>query len=235
MTISGIEKLTTIDFPGRVACVVFTPGCQFRCPYCYNPEFVIPEQIHRLKPSFIKPDVFFNFLENRKGLLDGVSITGGEPTIHQGLEDFIKKVKAMGFEVKLDTNGTNPKIVASLLEKKLLDYIAMDIKHVWDKYEKAIGVSNKSFIDSCKETFQLIQQSEIEHEFRTTLFPQEHTEEDIVNIAEQLQDGEQYFLQEIQYGNNLIENLDQTKLLNSKNLVETLKKCYPNLIINLRN
>ena len=136
MTIGGLQKLTLIDYPGKIACTVFLFGCNFKCPWCYNPELVLPEKIK--KQTGISEKEFFNFLENRKGLLQGVVICGGEPTINQDLPKFIKKIKKMGYAVKLDTNGSNPKMLKELISKKLIDYVAMDIKFPQNRYSELL-------------------------------------------------------------------------------------------------
>src|SRR3989339_39398 len=125
MIIAGLQKTTLIDYPGKVACTVFLAGCNFRCPWCYSPELVLSEEIRKL--SKISRKDFFKFLKSRKGLLDGVVICGGEPTINKDLPDFIKQIKKLGYLVKLDTNGSNPEILKKLIKQKLIDYVAMDV------------------------------------------------------------------------------------------------------------
>lgn len=134
MIISGLQKLTLIDYPNKVACVVFTLGCNLRCRFCHNPEFVLPEKIRAIQDQILREKSFFDFLESRRGLLDGVSVCGGEPTIHSDLPRFLREIKKRGFLVKLDTNGRYPLVLQKILDEKLVDYIAMDIKHTWGKY-----------------------------------------------------------------------------------------------------
>ena len=149
MQISGVQKTTTIDYPGKIACVVFTLWCNFRCPFCHNPESVLPEQIAEIKDDLISEDAFFNFLESRKWKLDGVSICGGEPTIQPDLYDFAKKIKDMWFLVKLDTNGRDVKIVEKMINDGILDYVAIDLKHSIEKYSVATWTNEtQDFFDN---------------------------------------------------------------------------------------
>jgi len=189
MKIAGLRKLTLLDFPGRVACVVFTNGCNFRCPFCHNASLVLPRGEH----EDISEEDFFAFLKKRKGILDGVVITGGEPTLAAGLYDFIAAVKREGYPVKLDTNGSFPEKLRELLKDGLLDYIAMDIKTLPEKYERVAGV--KADLEKLAESIDLIRSGGIPHEFRTTVVKGLHTPEDIVGIAKMLGENEAYYLQ----------------------------------------
>jgi len=182
MLLGGLQKTTLIDFPGRVACTVFTIGCNFRCPFCHNKDLVSLKNFKKTKLKLISEDYFFKFLEKRKKILDGVCITGGEPTIWQDLADFCEKIKDLGLEVKLDTNGSNPKMLKELIEKKLIDFIAMDIKTVFEDYSQAIKVELLVPIESIK----LILQSGLEYEFRTTVVPGIHDKKNLVCLAKQL-------------------------------------------------
>ena len=132
MEIAGLQKLTLIDYPGKLACTVFLAGCNFLCPWCYSKELVLPKEIE--KQPKISEKEFFNFLKNRKGLLEGVVLCGGEPTIFKNLPDFAKKIKKLGFFVKLDTNGSNPEMIKELINKNLIDYVAMDVKLPKQRY-----------------------------------------------------------------------------------------------------
>ncbi|MCF7830795.1 anaerobic ribonucleoside-triphosphate reductase activating protein [Candidatus Gracilibacteria bacterium] len=193
MVISGIHTLTLLDFPGHISCIVFLPGCNFRCGYCHNAEFVIPEKIKKIEHDFIPEEKFFNFLETRKGKLEGVVISGGEPTIHPDLPEFIKKIKDLGFLVKLDTNGTNPKMLQKLLEEKLVDYIAMDMKSSPEKYDEFTGVKNDfSLLEKSRD---LIVNSKINHEFRTTYVKGWHDQKEVETIAKWCTGAQKYTLQ----------------------------------------
>lgn len=195
MQISAIQKLTLLDFPGKAAATVFTPGCNFRCGYCHNAEFVLPERIAKLQESFIPEEVFLKFLAKRKNLLDGVCITGGEPTLQYDLEDFIKKIRALGFLIKLDTNGSNPAMVKNLLAQNLLDYIALDIKASPENYQKLVGVDA---IEKVQQTRDLILHSKIDYEFRTTLVKELIDDDEWQKILHFIKGAKKYFLQNFQ-------------------------------------
>lgn len=193
MLISGIQQCTLLDFPGKTACVVFTPGCNFRCGYCHNPEFVLPEQIKCIQKDFIHEEVFFNFLKKRKGLLDGVVITGGEPTLQGDLIPFIKKVRNLGFLVKLDTNGNKPDIVRKVFEEKLVDYIAMDIKTSYVKYQSLVGkLANADYI---RKSISLIMNSGIPYEFRSTIIKETHPISTLKEMAKMVHGANTFSLQ----------------------------------------
>ena len=138
MKLGGLQKLTLLDFPEHVACTVFTLGCNFRCPYCHNSSLVLPGKVH--EEGTVEEEEFFKFLEKRKGLLDGVAITGGEPLIHADIKEFIKKIRAMGYLVKLDTNGSFPDRLKEILDEGLADYVAMDIKNYLEGYDRVCGL-----------------------------------------------------------------------------------------------
>lgn len=187
--IKGLQRVSIIDFPRRICAVVFTGGCNFRCPYCHNPELVVGwEKL----PEIVENEVF-TFLEKRRGLLDGLCITGGEPTMYEMIPDFIKKVKLMGFSVKLDTNGTNPGMIEELIDDSLLDYIAMDVKTIPQKYNIASGV--RANLEDIERTVRLIMHSKIEYEFRTTVFPDFLAKEDGKILGEWLKGAKRFTLQ----------------------------------------
>lgn len=167
-------------------------------------------------------------------MLDGVCVTGGEPTLQWDLEDFLKKIRETGLKIKLDTNGTNPGMVQRLLEEELLDYIAMDIKHVWEKYDTVANTHNATTMENCKRTFALVQNSGIDHEFRTTVFPSSHTEEDFYEICRFLQPGERYFLQNIRNEKTLDPSIDTFKTLDVAGIVSRLQATYQEVIIKER-
>jgi pyruvate formate lyase activating enzyme len=188
MKIGGLQKVTLIDYPGKVACTVFLSGCNFRCPFCYSPELVLPEEIKK-HPTISEKD-FFYFLSEKKGLLDACVICGGEPTIHgEELVDFCKRIKEMGFLIKLDTNGSNPDILKKVIP--FIDYIAMDIKSPLDERYKIF--SSIDCLDKIKESIQIIKNSNLDYEFRTTITS--HSIDDILKIAEYISPAKKYFLQ----------------------------------------
>jgi len=191
MQIKGFQKTTFIDYPNKVSALVFTGGCNFRCPFCHNGGLVLnPNQY----PTTL-PETVFRHLEKRKGVIDGIVITGGEPTLMTGLKDFIKTVKSMGVSVKLDTNGTNPNVLRELIEEDLLDYIAMDIKHDFTKYNTVIGSCGFK-VDDLKTSIELIINSGVDHEFRTTVIKGVHFKEDIQVMAAQIRGAKNYILQQ---------------------------------------
>ena len=191
MTIGGLQKTTLIDYPGKVAATVFTAGCNFFCNFCHNQDLVLPKKTEEF--PFMSEEQFFWWLEKKIGLLDGVCITGGEPTIHSDLPEFIKEIKKMDFLVKLDTNGTNPKMLENLLSKKLVDYLAMDIKAPLDKYRKFSNLEVD--LSKIRRSAELVRQAP-EYEFRTTVIPMFHEKEDILKIGEWLKGAKKYVLQQ---------------------------------------
>lgn len=181
MLIAGLQKTTLIDYPGKIACVVFLAGCNFRCPWCYSSELVLPLKIVN-QPRFSEKEVL-DFLRERQGLLEGVVICGGEPTVNKDLRQFIEKVKNLGYFVKLDTNGSNPGILKDLVDTKLVDYVAMDIKASANNkiYENIIGEGIK--LDDIKTSVDFLKKSNIDFEFRTTVVNSIHKKEDFLEIA----------------------------------------------------
>ena len=189
MKIGGLQKVSLIDYPGLICATIFLQGCNFKCSYCHNPELVDT----RLFQPCIKENEVLDFLNTRKGKLDAVTITGGEPTIQDDLATFIKKIKKMKFAVKLDTNGSQPQVIKTLLDEKLLDFIAMDIKAPLEKYKSVVKVPVNS--DLIKESIRLILKAKIQHEFRTTIVESQLDEKDILQIAELISGANSYVLQ----------------------------------------
>ena len=200
MLICGMQKTTLLDYPGHVAATLFTAGCNFRCPYCHNAELVLElTGIQRIPEEEI-----FGFLQKRRGILEGVCITGGEPTLQKDLEAFIRQIKDLGFLVKLDTNGYRPEILKKLLEQDLLNYVAMDFKASKEGYAKVVGLSELEFARIAESAALLMGQKRIPYEFRTTVVKGLHTPEEIEEIAEYLQGAEQYFLQDYRESENIL-------------------------------
>lgn len=227
MIISWVEKLSLIDYPGKVACVVFTPGCNLRCRFCHNPEFVLPEKIQQIKDSFTLEKDFFSFLEKRKWLLDGVSICGWEPTLQSGLTAFIRRVKSLWFSVKLDTNGCNPVLLKKLIDEGLVDYIAMDLKHTWESYASLVGgIEN---IARYQESVDVIRQYAHDYEFRTTIISPYHSLEDVQRISETILWAKRYYLQKFRSGNNLDIVFDGVPP--EESLLEEMKKIALNHVV----
>lgn len=190
MIISGLQKLTLLDYPEKIACTVFTGGCNFRCPFCHNGTLVKnPKEYDRI----IEED-FFDFLSKRKGVLEGVCITGGEPTLQNDLPLFIKRIKDMGYLVKLDTNGYKPDVLISLVEEGLLDFVAMDIKNSKQKYAETVAVSDFD-IKNIEKSAEYLLNGKIDYEFRTTVVKELHTPDDIISISKWISDAKNYYLQ----------------------------------------
>jgi pyruvate formate lyase activating enzyme len=183
--IKGLQKTSVIDYPGKISAVVFLGGCNFRCPYCQNPDLIKDEL-----PDMKETD-FFSFLEERRKWIDGVCVSGGEPTIYKDLPAFIEKIKNKGFLVKLDTNGSNPGMLKVLLPS--LDYIAMDMKAPLEKYKEVCR--GEVDVNKVKESIEIVKNSGVDHEFRSTIMPALHTREDVVKMASQLEGGKVFFLQ----------------------------------------
>mgnify|MGYP000854518934 CR=1 FL=1 len=204
MRIGGFQKLTLIDYPGKIATTVFTIGCSFKCPFCHNPELVIKSEF---LPWEGVEEEFFQHLEKRKGKLDGVCITGGEPTIQPDIIEFIKKIKDMGYLVKLDTNGTQPDVLKKLYDLKLLDFVATDIKNAPDRYDDTVGL--KANIENVKKSVAMIMNSGLPYEFRTTVVPGIHTEKDFDAVADWIDGADAYYLQEYRSGKTIDKNMDK--------------------------
>ncbi len=225
MKISGLQKLTLLDYPGKMACTVFTHGCNFRCGFCHNALLVTEDN-----SDIISEDEFFAFLKKRQGILEGVCISGGEPTLQADLSEFITKVKSLGYAVKLDTNGTNPRLLKSLIEDNLLDYVAMDIKHSPDKYD--IICSCQVDMDAIRESVSVIIDSGIDHEFRTTTVREYHTAEDFDAIAQWIKGDSKYFLQHFEDSGNLIgDNLSAFTKEEMTDFAERIREKLPNVAL----
>ena len=210
MLLGGIQKFTLLDYPGKIACTIFTVGCNFRCPFCHNSELVLPDKIK--ETDIIPEDDFFGFLERKKGLLEGVVICGGEPTVHKDLLRFTKKIKEMGFAVKLDTNGSNPEVLKKMLDDSLIDYVAMDIKAPKEKYYLLAGLpqrDNNELVKNIENSISLLQKSKINYEFRTTLVPNFLDKKDILNIAQWIKGARLYVLQGFKPKNTLDPELEK--------------------------
>lgn len=202
MKLSAIQKLTLLDYPDKVACIAFTPGCNLRCGFCHNPEFVLPERLAELAGSFIPESHFLAFLEQRRKLLQGVVVSGGEPTVWSDLPEFLGHIKERGFAVKLDTNGNHPQMVEHLIRSGLVDYFAMDVKTSLEAYGQLVGPGVQP--ERIAESIDLIRNSGVEYEFRTTLIREHHTA-DILRAVKQLLDGaKRVYLQTFRPGHTLI-------------------------------
>jgi len=188
MVISGIQKMTLLDFPGKCACTVFLAGCNLRCPFCHNAPLVL-----EIPDPAMGETEFFAFLKKRRGLLDAVCVTGGEPTLRPDLPDFLRKIKELGYLVKLDTNGSNPNMLRRLLEERLLDYVAMDIKNSPDRY--AVTCGGIDILPSVQESLSILRENNVEYELRTTLCKPFHDESALEAIGKWLTGTKNYYLQ----------------------------------------
>jgi pyruvate formate lyase activating enzyme len=207
MLIGGLEKLTLLDYPDNLAAIVFTQGCNFRCHFCYNPMLVLPHNSVALDEKdqgcpLVKEEDLFLFLNDRRGKIDGVVISGGEPTLHPDLPDMIKKIRALGYAVKLDTNGTNPGMLSQLIKDALIDYIAMDLKAPWEKYTELVGVAVD--LDNLQKSVKMIMSSDLPYEFRSTLVPGLHNEEDIRKMGAIIQGANRWYLQKFKPDTSLV-------------------------------
>lgn len=223
--IGGFQKLTLSDYPGNTACIIFTKGCNFNCSYCQNSSLIKIND-----KDLITEDDIFKYLESRKKLLDGVVISGGEPTIQKNLKELIIKIKNMGFNVKLDTNGSNPNLLEELIKEKLLDYVAMDIKNIFSKYEEVINAKVK--IDNIKKSIEILKNSEIDHEFRTTIIKNYHDIPKILKICKYLGKKEKIYLQNFEDSeyvrNKKLKSFTREELID---IQEKVGRSYSNVIV----
>lgn len=225
MKISGLQKLTLLDFPGSTSCIIFTQGCNFNCQYCHNSELI---DINR--EGQLNCDDVMEFLKMRKNLLDGVVITGGEPTIQKDLKDFIKDIRSLGYKIKLDTNGSTPKVLKDLIDENLLDYVAMDIKTTFSNYK------NITDIDGCstnvKRSIDILKSSKIPHEFRTTIIKNRHSIKDIISICKYIGPNEKLYLQNFEMNDAVrdknLESYTKSELTIIQDLLEMI---FPNVTV----
>ncbi|MBR3802852.1 MAG: anaerobic ribonucleoside-triphosphate reductase activating protein [Clostridia bacterium] len=190
MIIYGLQKLSLLDYPGKTACTVFTGGCNFRCPYCHNASLVVG--LNEVEP--VDNDTFFAFLHKRRNILDGVCVTGGEPLLQPDIEDFFREIKKRGYCVKLDTNGSFPEMLKHLVDERLVDYVAMDIKNSPEKYSLTAGISELDF-SKINESVEFLLSSAVDYEFRTTVVKELHSKDDFALIGEWIKGARRYFIQ----------------------------------------
>lgn len=199
MIIQGLQKLTLLDYPGKVACTIFTAGCNFRCPFCHNASLVIDTSANETIPE----EEIFRFLTKRQGILDGVCISGGEPLIQDGIEEFIRQIKEMGYDVKLDTNGSFPDKLIRLVEAGLIDYVAMDIKNSQEHYGRTIGIEDYDIRD-VHRSVKYLMSGKVPYEFRTTVVREFHQRSDFASIGRWIRGAREYYLQQFVDSGDLI-------------------------------
>lgn len=227
MKIHGFMKTTLLDYPGKVSCIVFTAGCNLRCPFCHNSFLVTDISSERE----ISQNQIFEYINKRKGILDGVCISGGEPLLNDDIFDFVRKIKETGLLVKLDTNGTFPEKLKKAVEEKIVDYVAMDIKNTDEKYAQTVGIEN---FDTApiNESIDFLLLNKVDYEFRTTVVREFHTAEDIENIAKRISGAKKYFLQTfIDSGNLIGSNLHGYSSGEMNKLKETAQQYVVDVIV----
>lgn len=223
MLIEGMQKLTLLDFPGQVACTLFSHGCNLRCPFCHNAGLVI-----RRPEAEISKDELAAFLEKRKGLLDGICLTGGEPLLQRDAKEFIAFLRSFGFKIKLDTNGAFPERLKEIIDERLVDYIAMDIKSSPEGYAKATGIQDID-IEPFRKSIALIMNSGIDYEFRTTAVKGLHTEADFEGIAEWIKGAKRYYIQQfIDSGDLIGSGFEAFSAQESERLLSVIRQKIPN-------
>ena len=226
MNIHGLQKMTLLDFPEHIACTVFLGGCDFRCPYCHNFELVDGSAA-----PLMDDEKFFGFLEKRHGLLDGVAITGGEPLMRTDIADFIRKIRAMGFKVKLDTNGYHPERLQELYREGLLDYVAMDIKNSLQKYGLTVGIDSLD-TERILKSISIIMSSDIPYEFRTTVVHELHSDDDFTAIGEMIKGASHYYLQQYTERDTVPDkNLTAPSEEDMERFLSIVKRTVPNAML----
>jgi len=223
MEIGGLQKVTLIDYPGRIAATVFLCGCNLKCPWCYSSELVLPEKIKN-QPKISERE-FFKYLKDRKKLLDGLVLCGGEPTINKKLPSFIKKIKKMGFLIKLDTNGSDPKILKKLIDEKLIDYVAMDLKGPKERYSEFSG--RKVDVKKIQKSIDILKEGRVDYEFRSTIVPTLHKKEDVIKMARWIKGAKKYYLQNFRPEKTIDPKFEKIKPYPQEYLLEIQKAIAP--------
>ncbi len=225
MKLGGLQKLTLLDYPGHIACTLFTSGCNFRCPFCHNSSLVVDGGEEGLSE-----DEFFKFLSKREGVLDGVAITGGEPLLQSDIVSFIKRIKEMGFKVKLDTNGSFPERLSELIDGGLVDYVAMDVKNSPGKYALTSG-SDTAF-EKAKESIAILLQGRVEYEFRTTAVSGFHEKSDFEGIGKLIRGADKYFIQCFEDSGDILSGgLSAPRMDELEEFLNAVKEYVPNTLL----
>lgn len=232
MIIKGLQKTTLLDYPGKVACTIFFFGCNFRCPFCHNKELILEKESQKIK-TYTEREIL-EFLEKRKGKLEAICLTGGEPTLNENLPEFIKRIKALGYLIKLDTNGVNPEMVENLIKDQLIDYVALDYKGPMEDYKKYINKSNKTnnLIRQVKRTIEILLKNKVSFELRTTVVPTLHNKEDLLEMVKDLKEllttsyllRVTWYLQQFRPKNCLEPKFDKIKPYDKQWFEEILKE-----------
>ncbi len=235
MRIGGFQKLSLVDYPGKVSAIVFTKGCNFRCKFCYVPQLVLPERMESIG-DFPEEEIF-SYLEKNRGLVDAVVITGGEPTIQPDLVEFVERIKSMGFLVGLETNGTNSKVLERLIDEGLVDYVGMDIKTrlEFGKYREMVGgVLTEEMFENVQRSIELLMNSKIEYDFRTTIAKEIISKDDIVEICKRIRGARVYYLQNFRWYGEVVGGKRLTPY-EKEEIEEIIEECKKFVNIRLRN
>jgi pyruvate formate lyase activating enzyme len=220
MKIGGFQPTSLLDYPDKISAIIWTVGCNFRCPFCYNRDIVLG------KSGIVPEKDILDFLKKRKGLLEALAVTGGEPLMQKNLAEFLEKVKELGYLIKVDTNGMFPEKLKKLIDKKLVDYVAMDVKAPKKKYDKLSGI--KTDTKKIQKSIKILKESEIDYEFRTTFVPDFLKKEDIIEIGKWLKGSKQFYLQQFKNDTDLISsNLKKIMPYSKKELNDTLEEIKP--------
>ena len=223
MKIAGMQKLSLVDYPEKMCCTLFTSGCNFRCPFCHNAGLVV-----RPAEEILTNDEVFDYLKKRKGMLQAVTISGGEPTLQKGLKEFVQQVKDLGYLVKLDTNGTNPALLVELVESGLVDYVAMDIKNSKQKYALTCGLDSMD-LAPIEQSVDFLLSGKVPYEFRTTVVKDFHNANDFEDIAKWIGKAQNYYLQQFVNSGDLVQDgLHGYDANEMQQLVAHLQKFMPN-------
>lgn len=225
MQVTGIQKLTLLDYPGTVACTVFTAGCNFRCPFCHNAMLVLPEQI---ETNYLTDGEVFDFLRKRRGVLDGVAVTGGEPLLHRDMPEFLSRIKELGYKIKLDTNGSNPALLREIVGAGLVDRVAMDIKNAPESYAETIGFERFD-IAPVEQSKNFLLEGSVDYEFRTTVVRGIHTKESLIGAAKWISGAKEYYLQQFKDSGSLVmgEGLSAYDEKQMHELAEAVREYVP--------
>ncbi len=225
MQVTGIQKLTLLDYPGTVACTVFTAGCNFRCPFCHNAMLVLPEQI---ETNYLTDGEMFDFLRKRRGVLDGVAVTGGEPLLHRDMPEFLSRIKELGYKIKLDTNGSNPALLREIVGAGLVDRVAMDIKNAPESYAETIGFERFD-IAPVEQSKNFLLEGSVDYEFRTTVVRGIHTKESLIGAAKWISGAKEYYLQQFKDSGSLVmgEGLSAYDEKQMHELAEAVREYVP--------